>query len=106
MKRLVFRKGKVLGSNRIRIGNRPKNLFVVLMMMLAWKHAQGTESLLVQKCTHTHIHTHECMVWLIVAQAAIFLWNNDEKQRAGRNGPFTQQRNAYMRMAMLRFHFA
>ena len=27
MKRLVFRKGKVLGSNRIRIGNRPKKPF-------------------------------------------------------------------------------
>ena len=70
---------------------------------MAWKHAQGLESLLLQWSAKVHTHTaHVYVCTAALAQAAIFLWNNDEKLKpsTGRN-----RHSAYMRKAMLRFHF-
>ena len=69
MKRLVFRKGKVLGSNRIRIGNRPKKPFCCVdddaCLETCPRHRVSCSSAKVH--THTHhiytLNTHECMVW-------------------------------------------
>ena len=107
LERLVFKKRKSVGQQQNTHWKQAQKPFCCVdddaCLETCPRHRVSSSA---KVHTHTHIHTHECMVWLIVAQAAIFLWNNDEKQRAGRNGPFTQQRNAYMRMAMLRFHFA